>query len=228
MEGERSEKAVFNKDIAGRQVLGVRGTGEDSVAWRTADLKLTPGGTYMFRFKTQADGSGTIISGLENVNRDFAAAPEWTTHNFAFRVPDGVAEPTVLHLGHWNLKGEALFDSAELFPVQAVHNRVWGALELGEGERIVSGNLHGHTPTGLARVNDSSHAFQTGCAFQLQPLVLRARFRGSLQTNPSVADEQRRSPPQCQLSYRRHAASKRQQGRAKLDPSGFSAQDGGH
>ena len=131
------EKAVFSKDHEGRRAIGVRGTGEDSVAWRTADLKLPPGGTYMFRFRTQANGSGTIVSGLEDVNRDFAPDAQWSTHSFAFRVPDGPA-PASLHLGQWHLKGEALFDSAELFPVQAVHTRD-GNLELGAGERIEGG-----------------------------------------------------------------------------------------
>ncbi|MGD0091019.1 MAG: glycoside hydrolase domain-containing protein [Planctomycetota bacterium] len=129
-----SEKAAFTKNAEDRPALGMRGTGEDSAAWHTPDLKLPLGGTFVFRFRTQAEGSGTIISGLESVNRDFPPAAQWTAHSFAFRVPDG-GQQTALRLGQWHLKGEALFNSAELYPVQAVHRR-WGDLELGDGESI--------------------------------------------------------------------------------------------
>ncbi|MCY3023555.1 MAG: hypothetical protein NTW87_31635, partial [Planctomycetota bacterium] len=130
-------EATFRKQADDRATLGVRGGGEDSVAWLTADLKLDPGAAYIFRFSTMAQGSGTIISGLEGVNRDFAPPATWTTQGFAFRVPDG-GGPTALRLGQWHLKGEALFNGVELYPVQVTHRR-WGDLVLGEGERIDGG-----------------------------------------------------------------------------------------
>lgn len=130
-------EALFRKQADGREALGVRGGGEDSHAWRTGELKLQAGGAYAFRYCARVQGSsGTIVSGLEGVNRDFGTPGAWTTCGFAFRVPD--AGPSVLRLGQWQVKGEVLFHSPELYPVQAVHRR-WGDLVLGEGERLEGG-----------------------------------------------------------------------------------------
>jgi hypothetical protein len=130
---------TFQQQRDGRSVPGVRGTGrkDDSSAWRTADLKLPPGGTYGLRFQAEVSESGSLISGLEGVNRDFAVSAGSFAGGFAFRVSDQPG-PTVLRLGHWQLKGEAIFTNAVLYPVQPVHCR-WGDLELGDGERIDDG-----------------------------------------------------------------------------------------
>ena len=132
-----SPENTFRKEVDGRNVIGVLGKGDNSVAWHTPDLKLSPGGAYALRFKAKTAGVGTIISGLEGVNRDFAASADPLTGDFAFRVPDKDG-PTILRLGHWELKGEAVFDNVELYPVQQVHRR-WKELVLGEGEQIAGG-----------------------------------------------------------------------------------------
>ncbi|OGV58568.1 MAG: hypothetical protein A2283_00530 [Lentisphaerae bacterium RIFOXYA12_FULL_48_11] len=129
--------SAFQKKMECGTVLGVRGKGDDSAAWHTSGLKLDPASTYMMRFRSSANGAGTIISGLENVNRDFEASATPSINSFAFRVPDKDAA-TVMRLGHWNLKGEVVFDKIELYPVKAIH-RCQGDMVLGDGERIEGG-----------------------------------------------------------------------------------------
>ncbi|HEY3319697.1 MAG TPA: DUF4091 domain-containing protein [Planctomycetota bacterium] len=154
------DEHAFRSEKDGKTVLGVRGEGKGSVAWRSPELKLTPSATYALRFQVSGKGHGTIISGLDGVNRDFGVPGETATLGFSFRVPDGVAPagkevapasvPAVLHLGHWELNGEAAFDKAELYPVQAIHRRWtewipndgrWTGriVVLGEGEKIDGG-----------------------------------------------------------------------------------------
>ncbi|MCS6829291.1 MAG: DUF6067 family protein [Armatimonadota bacterium] len=130
------QQSVFRAQIDGKQVLAVRGTGEDSAFWRTSVLNLQPGAAYVFRFRARAEGSGTIISGLSSVNRDFGAGARWQDFAFAFRVPE-VPAPFV-RLGQWHLKGVVHFDSAELYRAQVIH-RQWGELTLGEGESLRNG-----------------------------------------------------------------------------------------
>ncbi|MEJ5252360.1 MAG: DUF4091 domain-containing protein [Chthonomonadetes bacterium] len=128
--------AVSRTTIDGKPVLAVHGTGEDSAFWRTPDLVLPPGSAYVFRFRARADGSGTIISGSNLVNRDFGPSSKWQEYSFAFRVPE--ATPLFARVGHWHVKGTVYFDRVEMYPAQVVHRR-WGELELGEGERLRTG-----------------------------------------------------------------------------------------
>jgi hypothetical protein len=137
--------AAFRTQSDGRELLAVKGTGENSVVWRTGDLKLPAGGTFALRYRAKVDGSnGTIISGTEGINRDFGTPGTWTDCGFSFRVPDN-AKQTPLRLGHWSVKGEVLFDKAELFPVHVAHRR-HGDFLLGEGEKI-DGNVYTDTHT---------------------------------------------------------------------------------
>ncbi|MDW8290863.1 MAG: DUF4091 domain-containing protein, partial [Armatimonadota bacterium] len=129
--------SVSRAEVEGKPVLVVRGAGQDSAFWRSPDLLLQAGKTYVLRFRARTEGTGgTIISGLNNVNRDFGTADRWREFAFAFRVPEAPAH--FVRLGQWHLKGTALFQNAEMYPVQVVHRR-WGNLVLGEGETIHQG-----------------------------------------------------------------------------------------
>lgn len=122
----------------GAASLGVRGRGSGSVFWRSPDLELEPGGTYVFRFRARGSGSGLIVSGPPSVNHDFRPPPDWESLAFAFRLPDG-DRGGFLRLGHWELDGEVLFRDPELVPARVVHRAFEGGLVLGAGERLEAG-----------------------------------------------------------------------------------------
>jgi hypothetical protein len=131
------QQSVFRADSNGIPVLAVRGAGQDSAYWRTPNLNLQPGKAYVFRFRAKTDGSGgTIISGLNVVNHDFGARPEWTPYAFAFRCPE--MPSFFARVGQWHLKGTVTFGRVEMYPAQVVHRR-WGDLTLGEGESLRNG-----------------------------------------------------------------------------------------
>jgi len=134
---DTTASAVFRATPDGKPALAVRGRGEDSAYWRTATLSLQPGRAYVLRFRARTEGTGgTIISGLNTVNRDFGSSAQWQEFAFAFCAPE---MPTPFaRLGHWHLKGQVFFDRAELYPAQVVHRR-WGDLSLGEGESLQNG-----------------------------------------------------------------------------------------
>ncbi|MER3499983.1 MAG: hypothetical protein C4295_00645 [Candidatus Fervidibacterota bacterium] len=134
---DTTASAVFRATPDGKPALAVRGRGEDSAYWRTATLSLQPGRAYVLRFRARTEGTGgTIISGLNTVNRDFGSSTQWQEFAFAFRAPE-MPNPFA-RLGHWHLKGQVFFDRAELYPAQVVHRR-WGDLSLGEGESLQNG-----------------------------------------------------------------------------------------
>ncbi len=133
-EGAPAKDATFHDD----ESVGVRGVGQDCVYWRTHDVPLTPGGVYVFRVRAQGTGSGTLIVGPNRVNRDFAVPKAWTTLSYALRIPD-TGDTPFLRLGQWHVSGEASFREPELVEARLLHRR-WGALELGEGERLENGH----------------------------------------------------------------------------------------
>lgn len=121
-----------------RMVLGVRGDSSDTVFWRNTRWKLQPKQTYALRFRMKAEGAGACaIVGLNTVNRDTHPSTEWREEQFVFRTPDDTRH-SFIRVGHWEWKGEILFDAVELIPVQVVHAR-YGALVLGAGEQIREG-----------------------------------------------------------------------------------------
>jgi len=128
---------LFQREVDGRKVLGVRGQGEDSAFWRSPNLPLKPGGAYLFRFRAKGAGSGLIVSGPGLVNHDFGVPSDWKSLAFAFRVPEG-AQDHYLRMGQWHLKGEIYFARPELYAVQVIDRR-WGDLTLGRGEELRDG-----------------------------------------------------------------------------------------
>ncbi len=131
------QQSVFRAEADGKPVLAVRGMGGDSAYWRTPVLNLPSGRAYVFRFRARAEGNGILISGLNAVNHDFLASPDWREHACAFQTPDD-SSSLFIRLGQWHLKGVAYFQNAELYPAQVVHRR-WGEWTLGEGESVRDG-----------------------------------------------------------------------------------------
>jgi hypothetical protein len=131
------QQSVFRAQVDGKQVLAVRGAGEDSAYWRTQTLNLQPGRAYVFRFRAKTDGGGgTITSGLSAVNHDFGALAQWTEYAFAFRCPE--MPDLFARVGQWHLRGTVMFDRVEMYPAQVVHRR-WDDVTLGEGESLRNG-----------------------------------------------------------------------------------------
>lgn len=130
------QQSVFRSQLDGKQVLAVRGSGEDSAYWRTPLLNIPSNRAYVFRFRARAEGSGTVVSGTNWVNRDFLPGTQWQQFAFAFHMPSMPSQ--FIRLGQWHLGGTVYFESAELYPAQVVHRR-WGDLTLGEGESLRDG-----------------------------------------------------------------------------------------
>ncbi len=121
-----------------RMALVVAGKGEETAYWRNTRWKLEPNHTYGFRVRLQGAGSGgCAIVGANTVNRDFVPTREWQTVEYVFRTPTDTRE-TFVRVGHWQWRGEILFDQPQLFPVEIVHAR-YDTLNLGEGETVRDG-----------------------------------------------------------------------------------------
>jgi hypothetical protein len=130
------QQSVFRTQAEGRQLLGVRGAGQDSAYWRTP-VNLQTGQAYVFRFRARGEGrGGVIVSGTNATNHDFPVPTQWTEYAFAFRCPE--TSPLFARVGHWHWNGTVWFDRMDLSPAQAVH-RQWGNLTLGEGESLRAG-----------------------------------------------------------------------------------------
>ncbi len=126
----------------GARSLSVTGKGEDSVYWSASGyLGLKPASLYHTSFWTRrSSGSGRIaISGLDIINRDYVAGPEWERKDFYFRTPDQLPE-TFFRLGEWHADGAIWFDDVSLTPAFAVHSQPEElGTPLGDGESVTAG-----------------------------------------------------------------------------------------
>jgi hypothetical protein len=165
-----------NAQAGGRAVL-VQGNGQDQSYWRSAQVRLTPGGLYRFQFlgRRESDASGgTAVSGVSQVNRDFPLDASWRLYRFVFAAPsDGAVE--LVRLGQWHVQGRLSFDEADLAPVLVAHARLPSGVELGEGESIRRGvyrfrpdfnwqgaNFHRPLATNRAGFNSNRWLFSPG------------------------------------------------------------------
>ena len=125
-----------------RNALMVRGGGNDASYWQAEVAALQPGGLYRLSFFARRDhaasDTGVVTSGLSRVNRDFPASASWQRYKLIFSVPLDDTNDFV-RIGQWHLKGNVSFGEPELFPVIAIHKRIAGGAELGEGESIEGG-----------------------------------------------------------------------------------------
>lgn len=118
-----------------RMALVVVGKGEESTYWRHAHWQLEPNRHYVFRVRLRGEGTGVCaIVGANTVNRDFLPTQRWQTVEYVFRAPADT-RATFIRVGHWQWRGELMFDQPQLIPVQVVHTQ-YGSLTLGEGETI--------------------------------------------------------------------------------------------
>ncbi|MCS7300530.1 MAG: DUF4091 domain-containing protein [Fimbriimonadales bacterium] len=121
-----------------RAALTVVGKGEQTTYWRNMRWRLEPNRTYAFRVRLKGEGTGgCAIVGANVANRDFIPTREWQTAEYVFRTPADTRDAFV-RVGHWQWRGEILFDQPQLVPVEVVHTR-YGDLTLGEGEVIRNG-----------------------------------------------------------------------------------------
>lgn len=124
-----------------RDRLEVSGNGSDSSFWWTDIDSIKPGELYRFECSVRrSGGSGSVISGPADVNRDQQnATANWNTIGHFFRAGD-LAGPTRIRLGHWHADGAIEFDSARIVRALPIHRQL-GPLRLGEGE-LVSGDTY--------------------------------------------------------------------------------------
>jgi hypothetical protein len=123
-----------------RHSLAVKGSGSNTLSWRSGPLKLEPGGIYRLRYQGRSDAGtsgGCAVSGLSRVNRDFHFDESWRPYGFVFTVPEDGASDCV-RLGQWEVNGTLYFDNARLVRAQAVHSR-YGWRHLGEAESVRQG-----------------------------------------------------------------------------------------
>jgi len=127
----------------GQHTARTLGTGDDSSWWQTDTPFLEPGQVYRLEFSgRRAPGAtgGSAITGPSRANRDFPLTESWETHGFVFRMPE-IAEPEVLRLGQWQVRGALLFDEVAVHPALVSHQSLPlpGGVELGEAESIQDG-----------------------------------------------------------------------------------------
>lgn len=104
-----------------RMALVVVGQGEEIAYWRNTRWKLEPYRTYAFRVRLKGEGvGGCAIVGTNVVNRDFIPTREWQAAEYVFRTPADTREAFV-RVGHWQWRGEILFDQPQLIPVDVVY-----------------------------------------------------------------------------------------------------------
>lgn len=125
----------------GTHAVLVHGNGTNSLIWHTQPLPLIPGGLYHLSFhakKSHETTGGLIISGIDNINRDFTASDEWRPFGYIFSVANNMSQSQI-RLGQWEINGTLSFDNASLRPVQATHKVYQGKSMLGEGETVING-----------------------------------------------------------------------------------------
>ncbi len=124
----------------GGRALSVTGRGEEALWWQ-APVRLEPGRLYHTSFwvKRMDGGSGTVLAGLNLLNRDYSAGPAWESRGFFFRTPAALPE-SLYRLGERRLTGTICFDDASITPAFAAYAQPEGrSFPLGEGETIVAG-----------------------------------------------------------------------------------------
>lgn len=141
--------------LDGERCVSVTGLGRDSSWWAPKGLiAFEPNRlyhlSYWARRGPQSTG-GTVIAGLESVNRDASVGTDWTRKGFYFRTPDTVVSSDLFRLGQWHLTGKVFFDNVTVTPAVSV---VLGPgemnIELGEGESIAQGSYEAsHVLSGL-------------------------------------------------------------------------------
>ncbi|MGN0847237.1 MAG: glycoside hydrolase domain-containing protein [Kiritimatiellia bacterium] len=117
--------------------IRVTGAGTSDCRWVSKPCSLEPDRCYAFSFWTRGDGSGSIVSGIDDVNVDWGmAGTNWTRRLSVLRTPsrEGVV-PSAIHLGQWMMNGSADFDDVSLVPVTPVYQKA-DDLELGHGEQV--------------------------------------------------------------------------------------------
>ncbi len=137
--------------LDGERCVSVAGLGRDSSWWAVAGLlPLDPNSVYHLSYwakRSPRSTGGTVIAGLELVNRDASVGSDWTRREFYFRTPDVVVSQVPFRLGQWHLTGAVFFDDVTLTPARRV---VYGPgemdIELGEGESIVEGHYEASHP----------------------------------------------------------------------------------
>ncbi|MCS6924245.1 MAG: hypothetical protein NZM10_07725, partial [Fimbriimonadales bacterium] len=130
-----SERGLQRTD---RMALAVVGKGEETTYWRNTRWQLEPNRVYAFRVRLRGEGTGgCAITGVNVVNRDYIPNREWQTVEYVFRTPADTRD-AYIRVGHWQWRGEILFDQPQLIPVEVVHAR-YDRLTLGEGETIRNG-----------------------------------------------------------------------------------------
>lgn len=132
-----------NAGRTGQRAARTAGTGEDSSWWQTDAQFLKPGEVYCLEFSGRRDSGasgGTAITGPSRANRDFPLTESWETPAFVFRMPE-IAEPDILRIGQWHVRGALLFDDVAVYPTLVSHQSLPlpGGVELGEAERIQDG-----------------------------------------------------------------------------------------
>ncbi|MGC8668565.1 MAG: glycoside hydrolase domain-containing protein [Chthonomonadales bacterium] len=150
----------------GREVFLVRGTGDDMGYWAHPVAGLKPQALYRVSFLARVEpgsSSGTVISGLDRCNRDFAVTTEWQRYSFVFTAPSDLSG-AFLRFGQWHLRGTVQIAGGTLNPVDPVYARS-GALELGDGETVFGKEYRFTAPLGSEGSNSARPLVRHTAAF---------------------------------------------------------------
>jgi len=131
--------------VDGERCVSVTGLGEDTAWWAVkGSLALEQNRVYSMSYwvRQGADArDGTVIAGLEQVNRDAQASAEWERRSFHFRTPDEAVSNALFRVGQWHMRGKVFLDQVMVQPAVAVQGRpAVMDIELGAGERVEAGS----------------------------------------------------------------------------------------
>lgn len=125
----------------GARCVSVGSTAADSVrSWSQSGIAVQPFTPYRFSFyvKSALDTTGgCVVSGPDFCNNDLQATPNWQQQSHVFITRPDQKEASI-RLGHWSQQGNLYFDDVSVRPVVPVH-KVFGAVTLGAGEKLVKG-----------------------------------------------------------------------------------------
>jgi len=140
--GKRGCAWVKDEAHTGKRCISVSGNGEDTTAWRSAELKFEPGEycRMVFYHRMEQNAKSTRFScpcGAGFAYQNVMPADRWQQAEMVFRAPQKRRRYDLM-FAQYHLDGTAYFDDVSVEPVGIAY-LTQGGVVLGQGEKIENG-----------------------------------------------------------------------------------------